>query len=230
MRPLQEVWVSGADRHRNPDDHLPADFAVRREAYYEELGQPLDANAFIAGIQWEMVDALAMLDRDLPSNPDVRIVQRSSGKSAIRLSPLTPLAEPPNLIRLKLELVRRWPSTSLLDMLKEVDLRIRFTEQFVTAGAREHLDRLTLQKRLLLCLYALGTNTGLKRMSGGENSQSYKDLLYVHRRFMRRDALRNAIAQVANAIFHARFTHIWVKQPPPVHRTPRNLAPGTRTC
>jgi hypothetical protein len=79
----------------------------------------------------------------------------------------------------------------------------------VSAGAREHLDRLTLQKRLLLCLYALGTNTGLKRMSGGEHSQRYKDLLYVHRRFLHRDALRNAIAQVANAIFQARLTHIW---------------------
>jgi Tn3 transposase DDE domain len=58
-------------------------------------------------------------------------------------------------------------------MLKEVDLRIHFTEQFATAGAREHLDRLTLQKRLLLCLYALGTDTGLKRMSGGERKARY---------------------------------------------------------
>jgi TnpA family transposase len=205
----KEVWVNGADRYRNPDDDLPADFATRREAYYQELGQPLDADAFIASMQQEMADALAMLDRELPSNPDVRLVVRSNGKSAIRLSPLTPLGEPPNLIRLKLELTRRWPATSLLDMLKEVDLRIHFTEQFATAGAREHLDRLTLQKRLLLCLYALGTNTGLKRMSGGEHSQSYKDLLYVHRRFLHRDALRNAIAQVANAIFQARLTYIW---------------------
>jgi len=205
----KEVWVSGADRYRNPDDDLPTDFATRREAYYQELGQPLHADAFIASMQHEMADALAMLDRELPSNPDVRLVMRSNGKSAIRLSPLTPLSERPNLIRLKLELGRRWPDTSLLDMLKEVDLRIHFTEQFATAGAREHLDRLTLRKRLLLCLYALGTNTGLKRMSGGEHSQSYKDLLYVHRRFLHRDALRNAIAQVANAIFQARLTHIW---------------------
>jgi TnpA family transposase len=201
--------VSGADRYRNPDDDLPADFAVRRQAYYQELGQPLDADTFIASLQQEMTDALAMLDRTLPTNPDVRIVQRSNGKSAIRLSPLTALTDPPNLIRLKLELGRRWPDTSLLDMLKEVDLRIRFTQQFVTAGVREHLDRALLQKRLLLCLYALGTNTGLKRMSGGDLGESYKDLLYVRRRFLHRDALRNAIAQVANAIFQARLPHIW---------------------
>jgi TnpA family transposase len=205
----KEVWVSGADRYRNPDDDLPADFAVRREAYYQELGQPLEAAAFIDGLQQEMADALAMLDRGLPTSPDVRLVLRSNGKNAIRLSPLTALPEPPNLIRLKLELGRRWPATSLLDMLKEVDLRIRFTEQFVTSGAREHLDRLTLQKRLLLCLYALGTNTGLKRMSGGDSTENYKDLLYIRRRFLNSAGLRNAIAQVANAIFQTRLTHIW---------------------
>jgi hypothetical protein len=82
-------------------------------------------------------------------------------------------------------------------MLKEVDLRIRFTEQFVTSGAREHLDRLRLQKRLLLCLYALGTNTGLKRMSGGDANENYKDLLYIRRRFLNSAAMRNAIAQAA---------------------------------
>jgi len=210
----KEVWVSGADRYRNPDDDLPSDFAMRREAYYQDLGQPLEAEAFTGRLQREMAEALAKLDRELPSNPHVRLVERRNGKNAIRLSPLTALPEPPNLIRLKLELGRRWPDTSLLDMLKEVDLRIHFTEQFVSAGVREHLDRLTLQKRLLLCLYALGTNTGLKRMTGGEHSQSYKDLWYVHRRFLHRDALRNAIAQVANAIFQARLTHIWGEATP----------------
>jgi len=139
----KEVWVGGADRYRNPDDDLPADFAVRRDAYYQELGQPLEAEAFTDSLQKEMADALAMLDRGLPTNPDVRLVVRGNGKNAIRLSPLTALPEAPNLIRLKLELTRRWPATSLLDMLKEVDLRIRFTERFVTSGAREHLDRLT---------------------------------------------------------------------------------------
>jgi hypothetical protein len=31
---------------------------------------------------------------------------------------------------------------------------------------------------LLLCLYGLGTNTGLKRMAVGEDGVTYKDLLY----------------------------------------------------
>ena len=33
----KEVWVTGADRYRNPDEDLPADFAERRVTYYGAL-------------------------------------------------------------------------------------------------------------------------------------------------------------------------------------------------
>ena len=53
--------------------------------------------------------------------------------------------------------------TSLLDVLKETDLRVDFTHSFTGTGTRTALDRASLQRRLLLCLFGLGTNTGLKR-------------------------------------------------------------------
>ena len=40
--------------------------------------------------------------------------------------------------------------TSLLDMLKEADLRIRFTDVFRSVTPRESLDRDLLHERLLL--------------------------------------------------------------------------------
>jgi len=46
---------------------------------------------------------------------------------------------------LKLEVATRWPLTSLLDILKETDLQIGFTEQFTSVGQREVLDRVVLQ-------------------------------------------------------------------------------------
>ena len=64
----KEVWVVGADRYRNPDEDLPADFADRRAPYYEALGLPLDADMFIAGLQVEMRAGLARLDAGLPRN------------------------------------------------------------------------------------------------------------------------------------------------------------------
>ena len=67
----------------------------------------------------------------------------------------------------------------------------------------------TLQRRLLLCLYGLGTNTGLKRVASEENGQSYRDLLYVRRRYLSTDGLREAIARIVNAIFRVRNPTIW---------------------
>jgi len=78
------------------------------------------------------------------------------------VSALKPRPEPPNLDALKAEVGRRWPTTGLLDVLKEADLRVGFTDLFVTSATREILDRDTLRRRLLLCLYGLGTNAGLK--------------------------------------------------------------------
>ena len=106
-------------------------------------------------------------------------------------------------------MLQRWPMTSLLDMLKERICGVAFSEVFKSATGRESLDPATLQKRLLLCLYGIGTNTGLKRVSSGTRGESYSDLLYVRRRFIRKELLRNAIAQVVNAIFHSRLPHIW---------------------
>jgi TnpA family transposase len=105
--------------------------------------------------------------------------------------------------------MRRWPMTRLLDVLKETDLRVGFTELFKSLASREHLDRSTLQRRLLLCLFGLGTNTGLKRVAAGDQDADYKDLLYVRRRFLTRAALREAIARVANAIFAVRRPDLW---------------------
>jgi TnpA family transposase len=99
--------------------------------------------------------------------------------------------------------------TSLLDILKEADLRIGFTDNFKSVASREALNRDTLQKRLLLCLYGLGTNTGLKRVSDGTPDVDYHELRYIKRRFIHKDALRGAIASVVNAIFQIRNPLVW---------------------
>ncbi|WP_339167699.1 Tn3 family transposase [Brevibacillus sp. FSL L8-0520] len=203
----KEIWVPGSNRYRNPDEDLPSDFEERREENYKALNQPLDADSFIAALKQEMIQGLEKLHAGMPKNPKVRITERGNGW--ISVSPLEPQPEPLNLVRVKAEIARRWPMTSLLDILKETDLRISFTEQFKTVANREILDRETLQKRLILSLYGLGTNTGLKRVSAGDHIESYKDLLYVRRKFIHKDNLRNAIAEVVNAIFRVRMQEIW---------------------
>lgn len=203
----KEIWVQGANRYRNPEEDLPTDFEQKREAYCQALNQPLEAEFFITRLRLEMTQALTQLNQSLPKNPYVKILSKNGGW--ISLSPLEAQPEPINLARLKVAIGQRWPMTSLLDVLKEADLRIGFSEQFKSVTGQERLERATLQKRLLLCLYGLGTNTGLKRVSAGIHDESYQDLLYVRRRFIQKEQLRNANAQVVNAIFNSRLPQIW---------------------
>ena len=203
----KEIWTVGANRYRNPDDDLPKDFEEQREENYKALNQPLDVEPFIDALKKAMKDGLSKLDAGLPKNPKVEIIDK--GKGSISLSPLDAQAEPVNLARLKTEVARRWPMTGLIDFLKEADLRIGFTKKFQTTANREILERDTLQKRLILSLYALGTNAGLKRISAGEHGESYKDLLYIRRKFIHKDNLKSAVSEVADAIFRIRAQEVW---------------------
>lgn len=203
----KELWVEGAKRYRNPDDDLPQDFEAKREQYYQALQQPLDAAPFIDQLQTEMTEALTEFDQGLPENPKVKILNNRGGW--IHLTPVTKQPEPEHLQALKQEIANRWSMVPLLDVLKETEMRLQFTEHFKSTGNREALAPEELRKRLLLCLYATGTNLGIKRISHGEHGVSTPDLRYVQRKFVSKTALSQAIGDVANAIFRVRLPHIW---------------------
>jgi TnpA family transposase len=203
----KEIWVPGAQRYRNPEDDLPTDFADQRTSYYQALDKPLDPDTFITGLQRQMQQALQRLDAGMPHNPGVKILQRPQGW--IQVAKMARQPDPPHLAGLKAEITRRWPLTGLLDVLKETDLRVGFTQHFTGTGIRSALDDGTLQRRLLLCLFGFGSNAGLKRVCATPPGEQYHDLLYVRRRYLHPDALRNAIAKVVNAIFRIRAAHIW---------------------
>jgi hypothetical protein len=86
-----------------------------------------------------MIEALTSFDQALPKlSSQVRILDKQGGW--ISLTPLTAQPEPQNLRKLKGEITKRWGVTSLLDILKEADLRINFTQHFKSAATREVLD------------------------------------------------------------------------------------------
>src|SRR5215475_15363505 len=95
----EAIWVVGADRFRNPEADLPADFAPRRTQYYAALQQPEDAETFIAGVRHTMEQWLTRLNNGLPRNP--KVILRSQGAKRIKMSPLEPQPDPPNVLRLK---------------------------------------------------------------------------------------------------------------------------------
>ncbi|KXY39376.1 transposase [Bacillus cereus] len=203
----KEVWVVGADRYRNPEEDLPEDFEQNREKHYEALQKPLEAQTLIQELKNSMNIALEKLNKHVKSDTKVRILSKGTGW--ISVSPLQAQDEPVNLNLVKAEVMNRWPMTNLLDILKEADLRVHLTDTFQTLGNREILDKETLQRRLILCLYGLGTNTGVKRIAAGDHGESYKELLYVRRKFIHKENLRQAISKVTNAILASRVTEIW---------------------
>lgn len=203
----KEIWVTGADRYRNPDEDLPQDFEERRAEYYRELGRSTDAAALVADLRAQMAAALQRLNAHMPRNPKVMI--RGHGKNRISITPFEPLPPPPNLEAIKAELERHWPMTDLIDVLMEAAQQTGFLEEFATSGDRVILDADILRQRLVLCLYGLGTNAGLKRVSAGTDDASYAELLHVRRRFIHKEALRNATALVTNAILAARDQRVW---------------------
>ena len=203
----REIWVIGSRRYRNPEEDLPQDFEDRKAAYYEDLGIPLDAKAFVAALREELTRHMKALDKGMLTNSKVKIV-RKKGEHRISLSPLEPKPDPENLAILKQEVNRRWWGTSLLDMLKETDLRVDFTQCLRSGTERFRMDKTILQRRLLLCLFGLGTNTGIKSMES-RPADEYKELLYIRRRFISPEGLRQAIAKVVNATLAARLYRIW---------------------
>lgn len=156
----KEIWVKGANRYCNPDEDLPVDFEKKREDYYSVLNHPIDSKEFTSKLQQEMRNALSMLNDGMPQNKKVKILPKREG--FISLSPLEEQSPSPNLSLIKKQLLDRWPTTSLLDILKETEFRTDFTSLFVSTGSREYLNPDQLKKRLLLCLFSYGTNTGLK--------------------------------------------------------------------
>jgi TnpA family transposase len=198
----KEAWVPGANKYRNPDEDLPADFEEKRAQYYSDLELPTNPDDLINRLQAEMVGALTALNDTIKTNEQVKIT--TTGK--IKLTPLKPQATPVNLEKLGDELEERWPQTTILDIFKEAELRIGFTDEFYSVATREVLDRETIQKRLVIALHGIGTNAGLKRARADEK---YADLKYIVRRFVTRDAVRSAIRRTVNEIFKVRQAHIW---------------------
>lgn len=201
------IWIDGAYRYRNPDDDLPLDWETNKEEYYSKLGLPLNALDFIEELKTMLHTNLQNLNDTIPANKKVQVLDKNGGH--IKIAPSEAQAEPVYLDTLQREINRNWSTINLIDILKETDLRINFTKQFHSVGNREILGGDILQKRLLLCLYALGSNTGLKRVSAANDDASHSDLSYVKRRFINEDNVRAATVDVINEIIAIRDPEIW---------------------
>lgn len=203
----KEIWVVGAHEWRNPDEDLPADFDANRAEHYAALRKPLDAGAFVASVRQRLRGELAALNDALPGLEWLEIAERRSG--AIRLTKVPAQPEPANLRRLKKAVRARWGTVPLIDVLKEAALRTGMLDRFTPVGTREAIERDVLWERLLLVLYAYGTNTGIGAVARGDHGHSEADIRYVARRYFTLEGARAVAVELANATFGARQAAVW---------------------
>lgn len=204
----KEVWVVGAGRWRNPDEDLPKDFEARRVEHYGELRKPLDAAVFTTSLRKEMTEALAELDAALPELDWVEIKERKAG--AIKFTAPEAQEEPRNLRRVKGEVSRRWNGVPLIDMLKEAVLRTGCLKAVASVtGGRRDMAPEVLAERLMLAIYAYGTNAGIKAVAGGAHGHSEEEIRYVRRRYLSPEVARQIAIEIANATFAARDSGLW---------------------
>src|SRR5689334_10716495 len=78
------------------------------------------------------------------------------------------------------------------------------TDEFSSVAAYERIDRAVLQRRLLLALFALGTNMGIRAIVATASTARRKPPCGdVRRHFITVDNLRAAVTKLVNATFAA---------------------------
>lgn len=207
----REVWVVEAVRWRNPDVDLPADFDAHRAGHYERIGQPLDPTQFIDTLRGGLSTALGELDAGLGAGDTGGVsIGTRAGRPWITVPKLAKQTEPANLERVKAAVQTRWGTVDLLDMLTEADHHVGLVDCFPSIATRESTPAGTLRERLLLVLFALGTNTGIKHLAaGGEHGHSEAALRHVRRLHVTKENLRRAITTLVNANYAARDPGLW---------------------
>jgi Tn3 transposase DDE domain len=120
----------------------------------------------------------ADLNDHLPELDWVDIRERAKA-GPIVLTDVDAVPEPRNLRRLKAAIRDRWGTVPLLDMLAETALRTGCLDAFAPVGNRSELAAATLFQRLLLTVYAYGTNTGIRAVAAGDHGHSEDELRYV---------------------------------------------------
>jgi len=190
-----------------PDEDLPKDFETRRAEHYASLRKPLDPAEFSGALREEMTTALAELNDTLPDLHWAEIADRPAG--AIRLTPLEASPEPRNLRRIKNEVARRWAAVPLIDVLKETVLRTGCLQAVTSVAGSGTLPPGVLAERLMLAIYAYGTNCGIRSVISAAHGHSEEDVRYARRRYLTPDAARTVAIAIADATFAARDRGLW---------------------
>ena len=195
----------GADKWRNPDEDLPADFEAAGSSTTRALRKPLDAErVHRRSSGTRCAPSWPPCDDALPRWRGWTISDRASrGRSSCTGFDAAP--EPRNLRRLKNDVRTRWGTVPLIDMLKEAVLRTGC----LTGG---HLGRPAAADLPPRCSPSgccwpstpTAPTPGSARSPAADHGHGEDDMRYVRRRYLTAEVARAIAIEIANATFAAR--------------------------
>ena len=223
----------GANRWRNPEDDLPADFEDNRDVHYAALRQPQDPAAFIADLQ--RADCAPALDRlraalaegtraGCGSSPGT--ASRGSGCPSCEQAGRA--GEPGGAQgRDRAPLGHHRPAGHPEGRRVRHRLHRRV---HLGRHPREAVRPDVLRRRLLLVLFALGTNMGIKRVAvTGEHGETEATLRRVAALFVNRDNLRARDRRAGQRHLRRPRREWWGTGTACASRLQASSAPGPRT-
>lgn len=152
-----------------PEDDLPGAFESARTVHYAAIGQPEDPKEFVTGLKRRMTNGLDRLSAALADG------------SAGGVKVTTRKGEP-------------WITVLLTGFTDEPA-----SPTSSPRSPRTSIDRATLQRRLLLALFPLSTNMGIRAIvATGEHGETEAALRHVRRHFITVDNLRAAVTGLVN--------------------------------
>jgi TnpA family transposase len=155
-----------------------------------------------------MVSVLTDLNDNLDELDWLTIRKRSAGPIVLTRFDSGP--EPTNLRRIKDQVQKRWGTISLIDILKETVLRTGCLVQATADVGGSPMPVEVLVERLMLAIYAYGTNTGIRGASAGTGHHHTADeIRYIRRRYLNAETAQAIAISIANATFNVRLQSLW---------------------
>jgi len=204
----KNIWAESAFKYCDPEKDLPVYSKKIKSLHCKMLNISENPHKEVLALKHNMLKALKEFNCSIANDPEVRIGIKAK-KPHIYLTPYVAQLPPINIELLKDEIACLWPNTSLLDMLKEADLRVGLTSELIEIGGKTILDDKLLQQRLLLALFAIATNTEFNKICSGIPNISESDLRYVRKRFITPESLKYIIRKLVNATIAIRDKQIW---------------------
>ena len=204
----KNIWIKDSLKYCDPEKDFPSDFYSRKNYYCDLLNLDTAGDVEVSKVKQSLLKVTKELNETIGSNPNVRIgIKR--GKPHIYVTPHVAQEEPQNLVMLKQNILKKWGNLSLLNILKESDIRIGLTTEIIDITDKSSMDPELLRQRLLLCIYSMATNTDFKRICNGTEGVTGQDLQYIKKRYLTPEVMKHIIRKLINSTLEIRDKMLW---------------------